>query len=578
MKIKNIKQMVLLAAAAAIYAGCNTQWDDHVKVNDQNLQGSVLEAIQKNKDLSTFYGFIQETGYSSVLNGANNYTVLAPVNSALESYTNSDQTIKKSIVRNHIAFLTQNAEDLKGTVKMINGKNLDIDDVSLSQEEILCGNGILRVASNVVLPKNNIYEFINSYKDKNMMADIIINAGDSIMDQDKSIQLGVDKETGMPYYDTVWLYYNRFLDVINIDDEDADFKMIMLNDENFLKLRGKYAKYMAQLDDDADGTKTKQVAAESLICDLVCDKSQSEYVAVTGVKVDMSAATISQQYDASNGVFLIADDVNIKIKDNKIKDVIIQGEDYVGCLESNWVYTRLRDEAVGGRDIMLSGYSTPSSTVTVKDQSGQDSTYTISYKFIYGGTSGTNYSRTVNSYVRYTAKLYSVKYNVFWVANDDIPEHYAGDKNDPDYDPEQPNKPCTSIYRVKQKLFIGEEGKKLAWNSSVISNFKKSGSNGIVMVGIDPDMVDERTPDAGVNAGVLQVEQPLRWHMAKAPYYPVGNPLSSASTRDVLSITKACDIDLMVTNSVSSDAASNQVNGFIFLDYIRFSPIIDDED
>ena len=131
---------------------------------------------------------------------------------------------------------------------------------------------------------------------------------------------------------------------------------------------------------------------------------------MNGINIDMENASVTDELEASNGSLIIADNVNIRMKNNKIKDVIIQGEDSVSCLESNWVYVRMRDEAMGGRDVMLSGYYNPSKEVTVQTEEGVDSTYTISYKFLYEGTSGTNYSRTVNSYIRYNA--YFIQLNI----------------------------------------------------------------------------------------------------------------------------------------------------------------------
>ena len=306
MKMKKTKLLYFPIFAALIF-GCNNQWDDYVKVSDSNLSGSVLEAIEKNKDLSMFYGFLETTGYKEILSGANNYTVFAPVNNALESYKESSDDIKKNIVRNHIAFLTQKNEDLIGTVKMINGKNLNMDNINLTEEEILCSNGILRTASNVVLAKDNIYELINSYKENNQMAAIISNAGYSVMDIDKSVQLGVDKETGKPYYDTVWSYFNPFLDSIAIDNEDASYKMLLLSDDNFITLRDKYAKYMVQVNDDSEKTLTNAFASESLIYDLICNTEENDFISVNGINIDMENASVTDELEASNGSLIIAD-------------------------------------------------------------------------------------------------------------------------------------------------------------------------------------------------------------------------------------------------------------------------------
>ena len=127
------------------------------------------------------------------------------------------------------------------------------------------------------------------------------------------------------------------------------------------------------------------------------------------------------------------------------------------------------------------------------------------------------------------------------------------------------------------KLYVAEEGKNLNWASGIIENKKFSGK-ARMMVGIDPEMVNERKPELGVNAGVLKVEQPLRWHQATGDYDAVGVALTSSSTRDILSIKCAGKTDIMVTNSYSTTESSSTINGFIFLDYIRFSPVLNENE
>ena len=91
-------------------------------------------------------------------------------------------------------------------------------------------------------------------------------------------------------------------------------------------------------------------------------------------------------------------------------------------------------------------------------------------------------------------------------------------------------------------------------------------------------MLDARTPNLGVNAGVLQVEQPLRWHRASGDYDAVQGALSSAATRDVVTINAEGKLDVIVTNSYNITDPKSTNNGSVYLDYLRFSPIIDDND
>ena len=76
----------LALVAATLVAACNNQWDNHVAVDMPTLEGNVLDAVKANGELSGFYALLQETGYDKVLQGAYEYTILAPANEALSGY------------------------------------------------------------------------------------------------------------------------------------------------------------------------------------------------------------------------------------------------------------------------------------------------------------------------------------------------------------------------------------------------------------------------------------------------------------------------------------------------------------
>ena len=128
MKSYNIKYYLLCVIILGIYS-CNNQWDDHIKIKDQYLENNLYEVISKDKNLSVFNEFLINTGYSAILSQSNNYTVFAPDNDALSDLTDAPIEISKSIVSNHIALLTNKKEDLQNFVKMINGKNLNMNDI-----------------------------------------------------------------------------------------------------------------------------------------------------------------------------------------------------------------------------------------------------------------------------------------------------------------------------------------------------------------------------------------------------------------------------------------------------------------
>lgn len=584
---RNIIVSFLFATLVLLGTSCSDPWDDSVKVETATLKGNLLDAISVNPNLTEFHKILKETGYDVVLGSDNNYTVLAPDNQALAAYATASVEVKKELVRNHIATLTYNAEALAGmeNLVMLNGKNLLLTLIQLKSTEVLCDNGILREASNTVLPRASIFDYLRSVSEEYDMAKAILAAGDSVMDMNKSQQTGVDPLTGKPVYDTVYMYVNTYLNKVAIQNEDSVYTLVLLDNENFTTLKTKYGRYTKQYDTptakEPNPVLTDSVASEELLKDLAFRSGNDEgdtFTSITGVEVNMSGAT-TQEVLASNGRVLIASGVDIRIRDNKVKEVYIQGEDYLETTDDAYTYVRLRDYAMGGKDVMVAGRTVVSrdSIFFNEETQKKDTVRARQYTYMYNTSYSTRYSKAINFYLKYMEKLYSVKYNVYWVTYDDIPAHSAGDQYDPDYDLENLNNPCPSVYRVSQKLYISKAGEpQLRYNGGIIEN-KMIVSNCVMMVGYDPAQAESRTPAIGVNAGVLQ-EQPLRWHRGSGDYNAISTPLASTATRDIFDARSMGYATFFVTNSPSAADAKATDNGMIFLDYIRLVPVFDEDE
>lgn len=588
MKYVSVNSLGLILLSIVMF-GCADQWAEHIRPVDKNLETTLFQAIKAEQELSLFGTFLQETAYDVVLESMENYTVFAPVNAALSAYESASVEVKRNLVKNHIAALSYNAADLSSMeyLMMLSGKRLKLDDVSLNDKEIVCGNGILRISNNISLPKANLYELISAYKDSLEIARVIFLAGDSIMDPDKSVQTGVDPASGRPIYDTAYQYYNPYLERLSINQEDSSYCFVLLNNSNFTNLKAKYARYMQQWDESiraVNDSLTDLVVTRELITDLICytrgfDENAPTFCNTSGLLIDMSKSLVQDRIEASNGLLLICDSVNIRMKDNKIKEVYIQGEDYVESLNPNYTYIRLRDYAMAGKDVMVAGrWSESFDYSTVLD--GVDTTLskTVNYYYYSATASGSYYDKSINFYLKYTPKLYSTKYRLYWKTYDDFENHYAGDTLDILYNPEDPNQVCPSVYRVTQKLYISLPGRpELRRNNGIIENLSlQSGAK--VMVGIIPDSTDTsgRNHTIGINAGV-EAEMPLRWYKASGDYEALSTPLAAANTRDYLNCTSMGTACFYVTNSPYTSASNSTSNGLIFLDYIRLVPEMIDE-
>ncbi|MFV0327724.1 MAG: fasciclin domain-containing protein [Bacteroides xylanisolvens] len=548
-KIIKIIQGALMLLAAIIFAACNNQWDDHIAIRTQALEGNVLDAIKTNEKLSDFYILLQETGYDKILQRGYEYTVLAPDNDAMAVLIMEDEATKLAVVRNHIAFSTYNIQLLsqQDCLKMINGKNLTLAGLSFDDTEsnILCENGILHVVDKVVKPMMSIDEYLQTYPKKMYeQIDSLYAKTTKMMDMEKSIQKGVNEE-GEPVYDTVWITRNYFFEKMPMNNEDSTFTFVVLEDENFKAIKNKYAKYMRQKTDEL----TDSLATNELICDLVFKKG--EQAAVSGTIVDFTNAVVTKEYQASNGVVRFMKGVDIKMAD-KLKTVYIEGEDFSSALTTQQIYVRSRTWARGGRDVMVS-----SQTYQI-DPSNPDK----KYRFYYSYTNTINKSN--NFYLKYDVPLYSTTYDVYWVSYDDMEEHCNVDGD---------GVPAATL-KVCQKLFASMPGEpELTVSSSVIKNNYLGDTEGFVAAskaGVFEEAHLQRYP--------LVLDTKLKIYQ-RPQDYPIteGDPFG-------FEVSRMGNVVLMVCNSATFGEEYANVTetdrgaGMMFLDYIKFVPRVAEGD
>ena len=81
MRLITVTKCLTIGLLASLFAACNP-WDEHVKVNNSNLDASVIDVLKQQADLSTFVQVLEKTGYDSVIINAQSYTIFAPTNGA----------------------------------------------------------------------------------------------------------------------------------------------------------------------------------------------------------------------------------------------------------------------------------------------------------------------------------------------------------------------------------------------------------------------------------------------------------------------------------------------------------------
>lgn len=543
--IHDIQYIFLFAVISLLGSSCNDQWDDHVAINEKTMQGTVLDAIKENSDFSSFYEILKETGYDEILAGDYEFTVLAPNNAAVASYSKADKQTKLAIVKNHIAFIAYNTNQLAGKerLSMVNGKNMMLSSLTIdtNKRNIVCNNGILHMVNKVMEPAKSIDEYLQSIaKETYIQIDSLYAKTVKVMDSDKSIQTGVD-ENGQAVYDTVWKVQNYYLDAMPINNEDSMYTFVLLDNENFNTIKAKYAKYMRQINDE----RTDSLVTDELIRDLVF--RNEETTALSGVKVDFSHATVVSEYKASNGLVKVMKGVDIKMKENKIKTIWVEGESYLSALNADVVSTRMRPWARGGKDIMVS-----STSMQTRDSISADDGVTvvpINYTFTYNTN---KQNKDCNFYLRYVVKMNSVDYDIYWLSYDDMEQHIAQDKH-----PE-------STLRFGQKLFASMPFEKVL--SRADNNINNNYLGNQIAFG------------ARSTAGIMKEEHLCKYALDVIPKTIMLNPIEEDPY--TFTVPRMGKVTLMVCNTAEySDVAKKSITGgMMFLDYIKFVPRVEEGD
>lgn len=166
---------ILLSALALVWSSCvNDVWQEHYDNTDVNLSTKTLtDLIKENEELSHFSDMLELTGYDSLLNADQSYTVWAPVNSVLEQQAINwlDTASIREIVTNHIARFNYptagyNSINTK-KVYMLSGKFVPFEKVTagftfgtfpIDSISLLAKNGILHVLNGYVPYSSNIWE------------------------------------------------------------------------------------------------------------------------------------------------------------------------------------------------------------------------------------------------------------------------------------------------------------------------------------------------------------------------------------------------------------------------------------
>lgn len=257
MRYKHFKTYVFFSAIIVLLlaASCSKEWDDHYDAESFDLPDKTLnELIKEQPDLSTFSKMLEVSGYDSIINASQSYTVWAPKNNALAGLDITDTELVKKTVKNHIARsrITTSGID-KSYIRMLNNKYVSFlksqSGYTFGENNITAANqpaknGLIHILDGYTPYVNNLWEYLGKTEGLDSLREYIFGQSRKVFDAENSIEIGAD-ENGQVIYDSAFVIWNPVLDRLGaIDVEDSIYTAIMPNNnawtESYSRIKDYY--------------------------------------------------------------------------------------------------------------------------------------------------------------------------------------------------------------------------------------------------------------------------------------------------------------------------------------------------
>lgn len=236
--VKNFIKWLPAFILPAFSACQDSEWDDHYGIGSGSTQ-NLMEVLEGNADYSRFCEQLKAHGLDTLLASDQTYTVWAPTNDAMGSYTDDGDAVDH-FIKNHINRYVYNLTDLTDTayvrIKMLNGKFQDYQrgtggysfaGVGVAGDDLMAANGVIHGIGSVAPFYLNIYESIRSDNNTDSLARYLEQFDVYTFDRANSSAIGKNG-LGQLVYDSVFTYTSRYMQ--NYGDlwlEDSLYTMIV---------------------------------------------------------------------------------------------------------------------------------------------------------------------------------------------------------------------------------------------------------------------------------------------------------------------------------------------------------------
>src|ERR1035437_9089601 len=241
MKKKEFNSIIItLLLFIVALSSCTDVWDEHYNSslgNKSNL--NLYDYIKSQSELTIFTKMIKISGYDSILNKSQTYTVWAPVNSALQNINLADTVTVSEIVKNHISRFSYPTSNISSKIIYMVDKTFltfkrgdagfTFGGIPLipAKSNISTKNGILHTINGFVPYSTNIWEFIGQTAGLDSIKAYLYSQNAYKFDINASVEIGTNSR-GQAVYDSVITFNNDILNKIGrLYIEDSIYTAIL---------------------------------------------------------------------------------------------------------------------------------------------------------------------------------------------------------------------------------------------------------------------------------------------------------------------------------------------------------------
>lgn len=320
----NIFRPLVVAVMVLGILSCSSNMEEYYSGGTGITRNETLfEYLASEEEYSTFAALVEETGMAQKLSGQDLFTVWAPSNDVMpDDISQMSEADKLMLVQNHISVTTIYSRNIAtmSTVGTLAGKYLNvssgakgftIDNVNLTEIDMVFKNGLVHKIDGCLVPAKNIYQWLEDLSDDFSIFRDSLKAHDvRTFDKANSEIIGVD-DTGKIVYDSLWIVKNDFLNNVDLNDESIRYTLLVPDDATIKSLLDERKSWFDEI--EREMTMEDSSAVVTWLMNAALHKGVSEYApgmtltSVKGRKLRTDYATVKEPMNMSNGRIYLMD-------------------------------------------------------------------------------------------------------------------------------------------------------------------------------------------------------------------------------------------------------------------------------